>query len=717
MRLILVVLLVFFTVLIQSTPVTEDGGSTSQSHYKIADKDLLEKQKKVLSLFKHINQPCYDEDHLEILKTFRLEDNKDLFNDTKVVETILEYYTNGFILHKGEIFSVFTSEHLDQAIALFNLFYYAKDFDTFYKTAVVARHWVNEGLFLYTYSVAIVHRSDCYGVILPPIYEIYPNYFFSAETIHEAYRYKQSWNSEKLQQSSSWKYPGYTIHSNYSGHYLNLHPEQSLSYYLEDIGINSFYYTYFLYYPFWLNGTRYGLNNDRRGELYHFIQQQLFTRFYLERLSNGFGEIPVIDFNEPVETPYYPSLQYLSGLPFPERPQHARLSDYFYNYGYQGQSKYSLFQDYSRRIADAIDRGYVYDKHGQKVELFDEKHGYDYLSNLLQANPDSPDNYFYGPWLRYGRHLLGYSFTPLSSHKLAPSALEHLETTLRDPGFYQLYKHLLFYYTRYQSRLAPYTREQLIFPGVSIEKVSIDRLVTYFEDFFSDISQAVFYSEDELKQKENGFFVRAKQHRLNHKPFTYKIQVNSDKETRAVVKIFIGPKYDEFGRAINISHNRLNFFELDKFVYDLKNGENVIKRSSYESKFFSPDKTGFYDLYKKVLEASNDQGEFTINGQENYFTFPQRYVLPKGNHGGFPVQFYVIVYPYKAYSGNKPQEWKYYYPRPGVGGPYIDEYPLLYPFDRPIKYGQVFSEKIPNSYFYETKIYHRRDVNSLTSEE
>lgn len=54
-------------------------------------------------------------------------------------------------------------------------------------------------------------------------------------------------------------------------------------------------------------------------------------------------------------------------------------------------------------------------------------------------------------WLNssgYGRHLLGYSYTPLSPYKVAPSALEHLETTLRDPGFYELYKNLLIIYAR-----------------------------------------------------------------------------------------------------------------------------------------------------------------------------------------------------------------------------------------------------------------------------
>lgn len=97
------------------------------------------------------------------------------------------------MLPRGEIFSIFHNQHLEQAIALFRLFYYANDYDTFYKTAVWARNHLNEGLWLYSFSVAIVHRPDTYGIILPPIYEIYPNYFFSSEVIHQIHEIKQKY--------------------------------------------------------------------------------------------------------------------------------------------------------------------------------------------------------------------------------------------------------------------------------------------------------------------------------------------------------------------------------------------------------------------------------------------------------------------------------------------------------------------------------------------
>ncbi|KAF7267906.1 hypothetical protein GWI33_018904 [Rhynchophorus ferrugineus] len=715
MKLALVVWFVGLCVVAFCSPTNEEY---YKGQYKTvpADKTLIEKQRRILSLYRRINQPDYDFDNGNIYKEFKLDSSQ--YTKPEVVQKIKQFYENNYQLPKKAIFSMSYPEHLEQAIAIFDLFYYAKDFDTFYKTAVVSRKWLNEAMFLYTYSLAVIHREDCYGITLPPLYEIYPYYFFNAETIQKAYQYKQTWTGD-LPQSASGKYHGYTIISNYTGYYMNLHPEQALSYYLEDVEINYAYYMYNLYYPWWMDGEKYDLKNDRRGELYYFTYQQLLCRYYLERLSNGMGQIPLLDMESPIETPYYPSLQYPNGLPFPERPRFARLSDYFYSYGqrsrFQYLYSYQYYKDYTRRIADAIDRGFAMTRHGERKELYNEKFGTDILGNLIQSNPDSPDNRFYGPWLGVARRLLGYSFNPISSVKVAPSALEHAETSLRDPVFYQLYKLMISFYARYQTYLEPYTKDQLSWKGVEIKNMEIDRLITYFDEFYSDISQAVYYTEDELK-KDNDFMVRVKQYRLNHKPFTYKINLNSEIEKKAIVKVFIGPKYDEYGRYINISENRWNFFEIDKFVYDLTTGENTIKRSSLESRFFSDEKTSFYKLYKDVMAAYKGQKDYTIDGRQNYFLYPRRYMLPKGTTGGLPVQICVMLYPYEPYTGNKPEEWTYGYPRPGVGGPYLDQYSLYYPFDRPIRYDGLFYT-IPNMYFYETKVYNKKDINSVTYED
>lgn len=259
-------------------------------------------------------------------------------------------------MHKGEIFSVFHHSHWHEAYLLFKLFYYAKDFQTFYHTAVWARQHINEGVYLYALSVAVAHRADTYGIIIPPIYEIYPYYFYNTETIHKAQYYKQV--HDKTDNKI------HTIVSNYSGHYLNLHPEQALSYYLEDVGINAFYYYYNIYYPVWMDGEEFGLKHDKRGEHFYFVHQQLLARYYLERLSHGAGEIHYFNWDVPFETPYHPSLQYQNGLEFPSRPAFAHLQEVYHNYGEKWSSNkygysYTYVHDYERRIRDAIDRGFV----------------------------------------------------------------------------------------------------------------------------------------------------------------------------------------------------------------------------------------------------------------------------------------------------------------------------------------------------------------------
>ncbi|KAJ8972032.1 hypothetical protein NQ314_000415 [Rhamnusium bicolor] len=704
MKLFLVFLVGLFALVLSN-----DG----KKQYKVANKEFLEKQKRIMQLFKHINQPSHDKEHIEIAKTWSFGEKTDHYTKPEAVKQFIQYWKYGFI-PKGEIFSVFHHEHLEQAIALFKIFYYAKDFETFYKTAVWARQNVNEGIFLYSFSVAIVHRPDTYGIILPPIYEVYPHYFYNSETIHTAYYYKQTHRDQHTDQEHGDK--AYTIDANYSGHYLNLHPEQSMSYFIEDVGINAFYYYYNLYYPFWMCGKTYGIEKDNRGEIFYYVYQQIVARYYLERLSNDWGETPFINWDVPIETPYYPSLEYPNGLEFPTRPAYAKLHEYFYNYGQRWTTKgpygysHSFIHDYERRINDAIDKGHVHDHDGKKIDLTTYE-GFNVLGNIIEGNHDSPNKKYYGTIQTFARHLLGYSYQPLDKYHTVPSALEHFETSMRDPAFYQFFKKIVMKFQRYQQYVPPYTEKDLVFPGVKITKVEVDRLVTYQDYFYSDLSNAVYDSDHELEH--DTFHIRARQERLNHKPFTYKVTVKSDKDAKASIKIFLGPKYDEYGRYINISENRLNMVELDHFVYDIKSGENIITRHSQETNVYGPDRTSYTDLWKQINEAHKGQKEFHIDGKQSYFYFPQRYMLPKGSPEGKTYQIYVIVYPYEQYKGKDQEIGEYYYPKVGTGAIHVDGYPLGYPFDRFIKFEKLWKQ-IPNSYFYEAKIYHKHsdEINS-----
>jgi hypothetical protein len=45
--------------------------------------------------------------------------------------------------------------------------------------------------------------------------------------------------------------------------------------------------------------------------------------------------------------------------------------------------------------------------------------------------------------------------------QLAPSALEHPQTTLRDPAYYQLYKRLYHFIEKFKDKLPSYTHEEV----------------------------------------------------------------------------------------------------------------------------------------------------------------------------------------------------------------------------------------------------------------
>jgi len=98
--------------------------------------------------------------------------------------------------------------------------------------------------------------------------------------------------------------------------------------------------------------------------------------------------------------------------------------------------------------------------------------------------------------------------------------------------------------------------------------VDVGKLITYYDYFDIDLDNAV-----NVQVPEDGQYIdyRARQTRLNHKPFTYSINVTSDSTTDAYVRVFLGPKYDYLGREYNINDRRHYFVEIDRFPYKSKN--------------------------------------------------------------------------------------------------------------------------------------------------
>jgi len=260
---------------------------------------------------------------------------------------------------------------------------------------------------------------------------------------------------------------------------------------------------------------------------------------------------------------------------------------------------------------------------------------------------------------------------------------------------------------------------------VRIESVDVDKLVTFFDTHDSDITNAVNVETVHEKKTEllkfgrvshyegEDIYILARQYRLNHKPFTFKLNVVSDKAVPSVVRVFIGPKYDEHGRVFDLNTNRKHFVVLDTFKYDLVSGNNVITRNSQDFTYYVKDRTTYYDLYKSVMQAYNGQTVFTLDMTEAHNGFPSRLMLPKGTVGGMPFQFFFIVTPYHAPSVEQYSTFDHHITAGvGSGARYVDTLPFNYPFDRSIDRTVWYT---PNMFYYDVNIFHttESDLNAV----
>lgn len=279
----------------------------------------------------------------------------------------------------------------------------------------------------------------------------------------------------------------------------------------------------------------------------------------------------------------------------------------------------------------------------------------------------------------------------LHRYTFVPTALDFYQTSLRDPVFWQMYSKILKYFIEYKKFLTPYTQDSLHYVGVKINDVKVEKLVTFFEYYDFDVSNNVFYSQNELKSEKMPYFT-VRQPRINHKAFNVEVDVKSDVEGDAVFKFFLGPKYDSKGYPISLEDNWMNFVELDWFVEKLTKGQNKIVRSSNDFFFYKEDSAPIWELLKLLNEGKVPTDMSIESG-----AFPKRLILPRGHKGGYPYQIFVMVYPYS------PAEKKFETIKAFVS----DNKPLGYPFDRPVH--EVYFKQ-PNMFFEDVEIYHEGEM-------
>ncbi|XP_034661394.1 larval serum protein 1 beta chain [Drosophila subobscura] len=738
------------------------AASFHQTHeVKIADKGFLLKQKFLFEVVYRIEDPLMFEDIIKLGEKCYFDESYYTHYDL-YMKKFFEAYKMHSLLPKGEFFGQLVKSHAKQARGLFNFFYYAKDWETFMHNVAWARMHVNEGMFVYALTLAVIHREDFHGLMLPSIYEIFPQFFFNSKFVYEAekfdyemwmkttmyekeyldvyfkghehgnmYQYGDYMYMKDFKMWQWWKLMGLGEHWYSEDKYilreniyefnqdtkwlammkdvkvwwmpvdytrdLDLYNEESkLSYFTEDLGWNAYWYYLNMDYSFFLDGTTFDLKNDRRGEWWLYNVHQLLTRYYMERLSHGFGDIPEFSWYHQIEMGYDPQMIYYNGIGYSYRKNYYDMETYG---NFEMLDKITGFM---KRIQDIIELGYYKTMDGHMIDLR-KPESIEFIGNMMQGNIDSMDKMFYQFW-----YMLAHMyFADADYHQMEvyPNVMLNFETMMRDPMYYMFYKSIASIYFKFMHYLPKYTKEQLLMPGVTMKHVEVSDLTTYFDLVDFDVTNML---NDKMIFHDGKFVwdksLYARQMRLNHKPFTYTYTIESDKVEKVVVRAFLGPKFDEFGKMISLTENRMNFMEVDEFYYDLKAGSNVITRKSNDFYWTVKDRTTYTELYYYVMMAFEGKYDFPLDISEPHCGFPDRLVLPMGWKKGMPMQMFFMVMPYNAPSHEQFSTFDYTYSCGiGSGARFVDSMPFGYPFDRDIDEYEFF---VPNMYFKDVTIFH-----------
>ncbi|XP_068617306.1 basic juvenile hormone-suppressible protein 1-like [Battus philenor] len=667
--------------------------------------DIKTKEVCVMKLLNHILQPTMYDDIREVAREYVLEENFDKYLKVDIVKKFFGMYKMG-LLPRGEIFVHSNDLHMKQAAAVFKLLYFAKDFDTFIRTACWLRERINGGMFVYAFTCAIFHRQDCRGVVIPPPYEIYPYFFVDSHIINKAFTMKMT---RAAKDPMIQDYYGIKVTDKNlvvidwrKGVRHVLSEDDKISYFTEDIDLNTYMYYLHMNYPEWMDDDIYGLHKERRGEMMMYAYQQLLARYRLERLTHGMCDIKMIKWDDVVKNGYWPKIRLHTGDEMPVRQNDVKLINK------NNYNDYVLLEDIGKVLREGILTGQIIRRDGTTINLR-KAEDVEYLCRLILGGMGMQHDDAKVIHVSYlVKKLLTYSVYNVDKYTYVPTAIDMYTTCLRDPVFWTVMKRMYEYVNLFKKLLPNYTRDELDFPGVKIERVVTDDLVTFMDEYDLDITNAVYLDEAEMQKKRADMTYVARMRRLNHHPFKVTIDVVSDKAVDAVVRVFIGPKYDCMGRLISINDKRLDMVEIDSFLYKLDTGKNTIVRNSIDMHGVLTDRPWTRNYF-------NTDTTTTINSDrvvDNYWYktrigFPHRLLLPLGQFGGLPLQFFVIVTPVRTgyvlptidqnvMKDRRVCRWT----------TCVDSMPLGFPFDREIDVTWFFTN---NMKFYDVKVY-RKDL-------
>ncbi|XP_034237614.1 phenoloxidase 1-like [Thrips palmi] len=575
-------------------------------------------------------------------------------------------------LDKRAQFSLFLPEHRKLAGRLIDVFMGMRNLDDFLSAAVYARSHLNPYLFVYAYSVALLHRDDTRNAHLPPLAELFPEKYVNGALFARA-REETNMALDPQQRVPLEIPKDYTA--------SDLEEEHKVAYFREDLGINLHHWHWHLVYPF--DAPLNIVRKDRRGELFSYMHQQILARYNLERFSNGLQRVKrLLNLREPIPEGYFPKLDSLvSSRVWPARASNTVLSD-IAREGDQIQFDLQDIERWRDRIYEAVHTGAVVTDKNTRLNLT-EFGGIDVLGNIIESSIISPNRPLYGDMHNFGHIAIAFSHDPDNRHLESFGVMGDSTTAMRDPVFYRWHAFVDDIFQEHKRTLPAYSQQQLDFPGVQVRSVEVmttnarrpNELFTFWQQNDMDLSRGLDFTP------RGSVFARFTH--LQHRPFTYRITVenNAPGQREGYVRIFLGPKFDERGVPMLFRDQRNFMVELDKFPINLSQRTNTIERRSTMSSVTIPFERTFRNLDLNRPQSGTQLEQFNFCG----CGWPQHMLIPKGSVSGLQLQLFVMI---TDYSRDKVEQ-----PLDGMcndaasycgvrGQRYPDKQPMGFPFDR-----------------------------------
>ena len=327
---------------------------------------------------------------------------------------------------------------------------------------------------------------------------------------------------------------------------------------------------------------------DRQGELFFYMHQQMLARYDAERRGLGFGPVvPFADYREPI------------GEGYEDRPSGQALRDI--DRQDTGQLLISELEEQRDRLLAAVQSGAAENGAGPRP----------LTSELLGALEEPTagtlwrDVWHHG----YGHVITAFVMAPDGGGE--PGDIGDTSTAIRDPFFWRWHRHIDDANFALQEQATPFQFDDAP-AGVVVSDVELA--------FEADPGTPV----DELQTmvaKTDGV------EHGDHEPFLWRLRASSTTERTVTVRIFLAP-----AEAVE---DRRAWIEMDKFEQTLATGDTVIERPG---RLASP------------VRKPADRPPVLVQGpaqtpHEQYCRcgWPYHLLIPRGTPAGMPFRVLVML--------------------------------------------------------------------------